>query len=126
LSNAAIRELKEETGINGQFLGMIGFRHAHGYLNGKSDIFFLCVLEPLTFDITMQEDELVACEWISVDDYLQQDWFKGKPLNEIMNRDIKMTIDSIENNKIDEKLLKRNVLENGWRPGTSHYYSLFD
>ena len=105
---------------------MIGFRHAHGYLNGKSDIFFLCVLEPLTFDITMQEDELVACEWISVDDYLQQDWFKGKPLNEIMNRDIKMTIDSIENNKIDEKLLKRNVLENGWRPGTPHYYSLFD
>ena len=126
LSAAAIRELKEETGISGKFLGIVGFRHAHGFLNGKSDLFFLCILEPLTYDITMQEDELVACEWLSVDEYLQQEWFQGKPFNEKMNADIKQTIELIENDKINEIALKQNVLENGWRPGTSTYFSIID
>jgi 8-oxo-dGTP pyrophosphatase MutT (NUDIX family) len=126
LHKAAIRELKEETGIDGKFIGIMGIRHLHGYLNGKSDLFFICVLEPLTFDITIQEDELIACEWLSIDDYFQQDFFKGKPLQEMINRDIKYTLDAIENNNIMEKLLKLNVLENVWRPVTSTLYSLFD
>ena len=58
----------------------------------------MCVIEPLSMKINMCEDELIACKWIDLDDYLKQKWFKGKPLNEMMNEEIKKAIDTIENN----------------------------
>lgn len=126
ISSAAVRELHEETGIRGKFIGIVGFRHAHGFLNDKSDMFFLCLVEPLSFEITMQEEELVACEWLELDSYFNQEWFKGKILNEMMNDEIKKTIKAIESNKlINEKhIMKEHILENGWRPGTSVFYSI--
>jgi len=123
LSHATERELLEETGIKGKFKGIILIRHAHGFLNNKSDLFFMCVVEPLSTDIQMCENELIACEWIDIEDYLKQQWFNGKPLNEKMNDEIKKAIDAIENNTLDKNIMKEHILENGWRPGTSSIFS---
>jgi len=70
LVNGVIREVWEETGIRADFLSLAGFRHWHGYRFGKSDIYFICRLRPLTSDIHMQESEIDACEWMPLEGFL--------------------------------------------------------
>ncbi len=73
LADAAIREVLEETGIHTQFEAMACFRHWHGYRYGKSDIYFVARLSPLSNEITMQVEEIEECLWMPVDDYLDSD-----------------------------------------------------
>ena len=70
LAHAVMREVLEETGIKTEFEGLVCFRHWHGYRYGKSDIYFVCRLRPLSDEITMQEDEIEECIWMPVDDFL--------------------------------------------------------
>ncbi|MEE2735396.1 MAG: NUDIX domain-containing protein [Pseudomonadota bacterium] len=70
LAEGLVREVKEETGIDTEFEYLICFRHWHGYKHGKSDIYFVCRLHPLTHHITRQEAEIADCRWMSIRDYL--------------------------------------------------------
>ena len=70
LAEAVVREVKEETGIDTEFEYLICFRHWHGYKHGKSDIYFVCRLHPLTHHITRQESEIADCRWMPIRDYL--------------------------------------------------------
>ena len=71
LVDAAIREVYEETGVRTRFDSLACFRHWHGYRYGKSDIYFVCRLWPLTQDITMQEEEIADCLWMPVDRFFE-------------------------------------------------------
>jgi 8-oxo-dGTP pyrophosphatase MutT (NUDIX family) len=71
LAEAIVREVLEETGIQTKFEALACFRHWHGYRYGKSDIYFVCRLSPLTYDITRQEEEIAECLWMPVDDFLE-------------------------------------------------------
>jgi 8-oxo-dGTP pyrophosphatase MutT (NUDIX family) len=73
LVDGVIREVYEETGIHTRFISLMCFRHWHGYRYGKSDIYFICRLHPLTYEITMQESEIEQCLWMPVDEYLNLD-----------------------------------------------------
>lgn len=42
VGEAAVREVMEETGVRATFQAVIALRQAHGFLHGKSDLFF-CV-----------------------------------------------------------------------------------
>lgn len=68
---AVRREIKEETGIDTVFRSLVCFRHWHGYRHGKSDIYFVCRLDPLTFEIRRQVDEIDECLWMPVAEYLR-------------------------------------------------------
>jgi mutator protein MutT len=70
IAEAVVREVLEETGIQSQFVSLVCFRHQHGYRHGKSDIYFVCRLEPLSKDIVMQDEEIAECIWMPVDEYL--------------------------------------------------------
>ncbi|KAF2288951.1 hypothetical protein GH714_023042 [Hevea brasiliensis] len=59
---AATREVKEETGIDTEFQEILAFRETHKSFFGKSDLFFLCFLHPLSFDIQKQELEIEAAQ----------------------------------------------------------------
>jgi 8-oxo-dGTP pyrophosphatase MutT (NUDIX family) len=67
---AVVREVKEETGIETRFESVVCLRHWHGYRYGKSDIYFVCRLTPLSTEITMDTRELVECLWLPLDKYL--------------------------------------------------------
>jgi 8-oxo-dGTP pyrophosphatase MutT (NUDIX family) len=69
---AAIREVKEETGIDAEFLEVLAFRQAHKTFFGKSDLFFLCMMRPLSFDIQTQELEIEAAQWMPLEEYAAQ------------------------------------------------------
>ena len=70
LANAVVREVLEETGVHTHFDALVCFRHLHGYRYGKSDIYFVCRLLPLSQEITMQEEEIEDCLWMPVIDFL--------------------------------------------------------
>lgn len=70
IAAAVVREVKEETGIDARFESVICLRHWHGYRYGKSDIYFVCRLTPLSTEITMDTRELVECLWLPLEEYL--------------------------------------------------------
>lgn len=67
---AAIRETLEETGIKCEFHSLLAFRHMHNYRYGCSDIYFICVLRPLTEKITACPNEILECKWMDLDEYI--------------------------------------------------------
>jgi 8-oxo-dGTP pyrophosphatase MutT (NUDIX family) len=73
IADGIIREVYEETGVQTKFEAVVCFRHWHGYRYGKSDIYFVCRLSPLSQDITKQDDEIDECLWMPVHHYLTND-----------------------------------------------------
>ena len=71
LVEAVEREVLEETGVEAVFEAMACFRHWHGYRYGKSDIYFVARLRPLSRDISMQADEIQECLWLPVGEFLE-------------------------------------------------------
>jgi len=47
LDEAAIREIMEETGVPTKFTSVLSVRHTHGMQFGRSDLYFVCRLEPV-------------------------------------------------------------------------------
>jgi 8-oxo-dGTP pyrophosphatase MutT (NUDIX family) len=70
LVDAVLREVLEETGVRARFESLVCFRHWHGYRYGKSDIYFVCRLTPLSEDVTAQATEIEECLWMPVEEYL--------------------------------------------------------
>ena len=68
--DAVRREIVEETGIETRFRSLVCFRHWHGYRYGKSDIYFVCRLDPVSFDLDCQEEEIEECLWMPVTEFL--------------------------------------------------------
>ncbi|XP_010686693.1 nudix hydrolase 2 [Beta vulgaris subsp. vulgaris] len=73
---AAVREVKEETGIETKFVEMLTFREHHMAFFQKSDLFFVCLLQPLSFNIQVQESEIEAAQWMPFQEYAAQPFVK--------------------------------------------------
>lgn len=73
LADAVVREVKEETGVDSRFESLVCFRHWHGYRYGKSDIYFVCRLRPISQKITMQAEEIQECLWMPVEEFLNSE-----------------------------------------------------
>ncbi|KVH99208.1 NUDIX hydrolase, conserved site-containing protein, partial [Cynara cardunculus var. scolymus] len=69
-----VREVKEETGvsfkpllcisiIDTEFVEVRAFSQEHDVFFGKSEVLFLCMMRPLSFDIQIQETEIKAAKW---------------------------------------------------------------
>jgi 8-oxo-dGTP pyrophosphatase MutT (NUDIX family) len=75
IAEAAVREVEEETGVRTEFVGIIGFRQAHGVvIGGKDDLFFLCalrLLDPQCTELMPQESEIAAACWMPLDDFTE-------------------------------------------------------
>ena len=77
LVEAVEREVLEETGVQAKFEAMACFRHWHGYRYGKSDIYFVGRLRPLSKEITIQADEIQECLWLPVGEFLEGEDISG-------------------------------------------------
>ncbi|KAK1567747.1 hypothetical protein Q3G72_016145 [Acer saccharum] len=69
---AAIREVKEETGVDTEFIEVLCFRQSHRSFFRKSDLFFVCMLRPSSFEIQKQDSEIEAAQWMRAEDYAAQ------------------------------------------------------
>ncbi|KAL6911921.1 hypothetical protein ACP4OV_000726 [Aristida adscensionis] len=68
----AVREVKEETGIDTEFVELVAFRHAHNVAFQKSDLFFICMLRPLSSDIEIDQIEIQAAKWMPLAEFTEQ------------------------------------------------------
>ncbi|XP_050216094.1 nudix hydrolase 8-like [Mercurialis annua] len=76
LFSGAIREVKEETGVDTTFLKLVAFRHAHLVAFEKSDLLFMCLLKPMSHQISIDENEIQAAEWMPIDEFISQPFYK--------------------------------------------------
>ncbi len=94
--DAAIRETKEETGLECTFDKILCMRQAHGGTFSQSDLFIVCQLKlsskydeelKQTNDIELkpQEEEIAAIEWMDVDDFAGQELWQSSPLYKELN-----------------------------------------
>ncbi|KAI3417044.1 Nudix hydrolase domain-containing protein [Psidium guajava] len=79
---AATREVKEETGIDTEFKDILLFRQSHKAFFDKSELFFLCILRPLSFDIQKQDLEIEAAQWLSLEEFAAQPFAQQNELCE--------------------------------------------
>ncbi|KAF8380565.1 hypothetical protein HHK36_028053 [Tetracentron sinense] len=73
----AVREIKEETGIDTEFVEVIAFRHAHNVAFEKSDLFFICMLRPLSTQIIVDDLEIQAAKWMPLFEFVEQPLIRG-------------------------------------------------
>lgn len=74
LADAVVREVFEETGVRAEFDAVVCFRHWHGYRYGKSDIYFVCRLAPLSRELNRDETEIDDVRWMAVEEYLTSEF----------------------------------------------------
>lgn len=75
--SGAVREVKEETGIDTEFVEVIAFRHAHNVAFEKSDLFFICMLRPISSRIKIDELEIQAAKWMPLSEFVEQPCIQG-------------------------------------------------
>ncbi|XP_060179923.1 nudix hydrolase 8-like isoform X2 [Lycium barbarum] len=72
-----VREVKEETGINTEFVEVMAFRHAHSVAFEKSDLFFVCLLRPLSKQIMVDDLEIQSAKWMPLIEFVEQPLIQG-------------------------------------------------
>lgn len=73
VADGVVREVREETGIETRFEGLLGMRHHHQGQFGTSNIYFICKLAPLTQTITTDLSELARATWMPAEEYLENE-----------------------------------------------------
>lgn len=79
IDEAIEREVLEETGIRAKFHSILSFRQTHGLAHGRSDLFFVCRLDPIEEtdedgnavikDPVAQECEIAEAAWVPLSEY---------------------------------------------------------
>ncbi|KAH9329952.1 hypothetical protein KI387_002060, partial [Taxus chinensis] len=72
INKGAVREVKEETGIETEFVEVVGFRDGHNAAFGKSDLLFVCMLKSLSSEILMEDTEICAAKWMAMEEFVAQ------------------------------------------------------
>lgn len=90
LGAAAVREVREETGIHCSFSSVLSFRHSHDMQWGRGDIYVVCKCDPMSSDIKV-DSEIDDAMWMPVPEYQQQ--AKAEMMKKIM-QDLPMYADT--------------------------------
>mmetsp|Transcript_31428 Transcript_31428/g.50905 ORF Transcript_31428/g.50905 Transcript_31428/m.50905 type:complete len:326 (-) Transcript_31428:21-998(-) len=74
-SDAVVREAKEETGLDCEFLGVLAVRHLLEFRFGNTcDISFICLLRPRDVNQRLEpehKNEVNEIEWMSIDEFIE-------------------------------------------------------
>ncbi|KAK2441147.1 nudix hydrolase [Trifolium repens] len=95
ICDAAIREVEEETGIEAEFVEVLAFRQSHKSFFQKSDLFFVCMLQPQSFDIQNQASEIEAAKWMPFEDYAAQPFVQNNELFKFIAKICSTKLDGI-------------------------------
>lgn len=117
ISDAAEREVLEETGIPTKFRSVLSFRHTHGLANGRSDLYFVCRLDPIeevdeAGNVIIpkpcaQECEIEATAWVPLSEYRDMvNGANGGPGHPMMSNIMKVFDEGI---RIKQKVIKSIV-----------------
>lgn len=68
---AAVREVKEETGVDAKFESLVTFRHNHEMMFGNSDIYVVLMMNALSEQIESSQREVNKCQWMDIEEYCE-------------------------------------------------------
>ncbi|KAJ8728114.1 hypothetical protein PYW08_016499 [Mythimna loreyi] len=68
--DAAVREVKEETGVDAVFESLVTFRHTHNMMFENSDIYVILMMKAISDKIILSQREVNSCKWMDVDEYV--------------------------------------------------------
>nr|VDD30529.1 unnamed protein product [Brassica oleracea] len=80
IHDGSVREVKEETGVDTEFVQVLAFRQTHKAFFEKSDLFFVCMMKPLSLEINAQESEIEAAQWMPWEEYNKQPFVQNHEL----------------------------------------------
>ncbi|XP_047441258.1 nucleoside diphosphate-linked moiety X motif 6 [Mugil cephalus] len=68
IGETAVREVFEETGVRSEFRSLLSIRQQHNHPGafGMSDMYIICRLSPLTYEIDFCTQECLRCEWLDL------------------------------------------------------------
>ncbi|XP_053370182.1 nucleoside diphosphate-linked moiety X motif 6 [Clarias gariepinus] len=68
IGDTAVREVFEETGVRSEFQSLLSIRqqHHHPGAFGNSDMYLICRLAPVTYEINFCKHECLRCEWMDL------------------------------------------------------------
>ena len=118
VGEAAIRELKEETGLDGTLERVLCVRQAHTP-DKASDLFFVCLLkleDPKQTPV-LQEEEICDLQWMTTEEYCNQKAWRESPAYQELNAAIVRTAQEETAGMVERKLPV------GFRPGTNTLYT---
>ncbi|TKY47882.1 Nudix hydrolase 2 [Spatholobus suberectus] len=86
ICTAAVREVKEETGIETEFVEVLAFKERHKSFFRKSELFFVCMLQPRSFKIQRQVSEIEAAQWMAIEDYMAQPFVRENEVFDFLTK----------------------------------------
>ena len=117
--DAAVREAKEETGLECTFDQILCMRQAHGGIFNQSDMFTVCSckLSPIYDDVLYnrkdcdvelipQEEEIADIKWMDLDEYATQELWNKSPLYQEMHSSIYSLVKNMQNNVDNDNKVK--------------------
>ncbi|CAG9584388.1 unnamed protein product [Danaus chrysippus] len=102
IKDAAVREIKEETGVDATFETMVTLRHAHKMMFGNSDIYVVVKLKATSTEINKSDIEIKSCKWMKIDEYMNH------PHVHEFNRSVVQQALDLDTRKIKLDLIKEN------------------
>ncbi|XP_056160559.1 nudix hydrolase 8-like isoform X2 [Syzygium oleosum] len=69
--------VNDKNEIDTEFMEVIAFRHVHNVAFQKSDLFFICMLKPLSTQIVVDNFEIEAAKWMPLEEFLEQPLIQG-------------------------------------------------
>ena len=112
---AAIREAKEETGLECTFDHILCMRQPHGGIFNQSDMFTVCSckLSPIYDDVLYnqkdgdvelipQEDEIADIQWMEVEEFANQKLWTMSPLYQELHSSIYSLVNTMKNEESDD------------------------
>ena len=109
--DAVQREIFEETGVRTKFEKILTIRHEHDVQFGKSDLYFICGMKPLSREITI-DSEIENAKWIDVSEFTKSN---QHPMLQVIT-DILLNDESNGN----DVGLREEVFPSTRRPGKSY------
>lgn len=74
ISNAAVRETYEETGIKVEFESILSLGHFYPHQFNQSNLYILCLAKALSSQIEIQDtNEILDAKWVDVYEYLEDE-----------------------------------------------------
>ena len=116
LCAAAVRETREETGIDVDFVQLASIRDGHKALHGKDNLFCVCIVKPRTSKIRVQTSELADARWMPVDEFLALPYYAPATAYGELNR---AAIDCLRGRRGG---LSGHSLPEKFRPGETRIY----